>query len=244
MRLPGAISWLGWCGFCIHRLWFNKNVNVIWVHKTYFIGDNESVDILFLLYYINFSDVFAREKRIHREILCAQPYNMLRVGTCLCLSLAVCSPASIESIRALWHWAEDNGVLIDWANLTGFGIGTRRWVIFKAEAIDSKACHAAWLLNRFIKIQVCPCGCERWPDEEGWAACRGPGGGSCLLVRKPAPGRQRWRAVRCHQPARPAPGLKMNRRDLSFQEFQDGDSRTLKQVCAPPLPPVQLHTRP
>lgn len=93
MRLPGAISWLGWCGFCIHRLWFNKNVNVIWVHKTYFIGDNESVDILFLLYYINVSDVFAREKRIHREIL--------RVGTCLCLSLAVCSPASIESIRAL-----------------------------------------------------------------------------------------------------------------------------------------------
>ena len=49
----------------------------------------------------------------------------------------VCLPAFIESIRALWHWEEDDSVLIDWANLTGFGIGTRRRVIFKAKAIDS-----------------------------------------------------------------------------------------------------------
>lgn len=166
MRLLGAVSWSWLCGFCIHRLWFNKNVNVIWVHKPYFMAImNNKVwtDILFILYYINFSDVFAREENEYTG-----KYSVLR--STICSGLARVSvlgtvrlPAFIQSISALWHWEEHNSILIDWANLTGFGIGTRRWVIFKAKAIDSKTCPVTWWLNRFIIMQVCHSECEKWP---------------------------------------------------------------------------------
>lgn len=59
---------------------------------------------------------------------------MLGIGTCSwCPWHSL--PACLYLIKALWHWEEHNSSLIDWANLTGFGIGTRRWVLLKHKTL-------------------------------------------------------------------------------------------------------------
>lgn len=122
-------------------------------------------------------------------------------GNTVCSALTICS--GLAHVHGCpWHsspacfylinqstvtWEEDNSALIDWVNLTGFGIGTRRWVLFKANP---------QLQNAVLRHDAFP-GLPSF----GWVMCVGEmaglggrawpqplGGGACLFV-KPAPRR-------------------------------------------------------
>lgn len=107
-------------------------------------------------------------------------YSALIIRSGLAMSEAVLGTVSpsafIQSIRALWHREESNSALIDWANLTGFGLGIWRWVLFSSQSrgFNNLSCsmityqiyhcsgvsQCVWKMTRL--------GGERWPAAPGW----------------------------------------------------------------------------
>lgn len=148
-------------------------------------------------------------------------------------------PACLYLIKALWHWEEHNSSLIDWANLTGFGTETRRWVLLKHKTLIQKP---VLQHNRLSDLSsfMCDPVCVK-DDQIG----RVPACLSSSLHPRGSECRQRWEDClvsptgRISSPICRARG-KMKMCDFlvkNYQEFLDGDSRPLNQVWSP----VQQH---
>lgn len=161
---------------------------------------------------------------------------MLGAGTCPWHSLPTC----LYLIKALWHWEEHNSSLIDRANLTGFGIGTRRWVLLKRTILIQKPVlqhNHLWDLSSFMCDPVCV-----KDDQIGRVpACLS----SSLHPRGSERSRQRWEDCLVSPAGRTGSLIcraqgKMKMCDFlvkNYQEFLDGNSRPLNQVWSP----VQQH---
>lgn len=94
---------------------------------------------MFILYYINFSNTFAREKNEYteRDSRCSVLQHAW-VGPHMPASVlgVVCGLPVFNQSGHCGRWEGHSSSLIDAANLTGFEIGTRKGVIFKPKLID------------------------------------------------------------------------------------------------------------